>query len=535
MRSPGMVKAFEQFRLMTTKYMDPGIAGRDYDTATAMIAKGKAVFMIMGDWQIGIFGANKMSTPADYMCAQAPTNWGKPGFILNSDSVVLFKRTDPDYIAGQKLQAHLILSPQFQTVFNQAKGSIPARLDVDLSKGFTPCQQTSQKDLQASIAAGTLARSFAHNMTILQKYRGAAMDVITSYVNNPKMSAKDGANAMADAVERRSKSPTLRSRLAGRSSKRKPMSAVSDKLPPFSPARPGWRARLSSWTPALALAPSLAASFLYVFVLNFWTFYISVSNSTLLASYGFVGLKPYFELWSNQRWRIAYSNLFFFSGFYVVLALLIGLALAIAIDQRVKGEAIWRTIFLYPLAVSFIVTGAVWRRLYSPDAGIEFLVRSWGWSDFTFRLTSDRDLAIYTIIATGVWQSSGFAMALFLAGLRSVDPDIVKAAQIDSASRFRIYRKVILPAIMPIFIAVAVVLLQFAIKTFDLVVALTNGGPGIATTFPANYVYELMFRRGQIAIGAGASIMMLAALSVVIGPYALWVTWRSNREGRTHG
>ena len=201
MRSPDMVKAFEQFRLMVSKYMDPGIAGRDYDTATAMIAKGSAVFMIMGDWQVGIFGANKMTTPADYMCAQAPTDWGKPGFILNSDSVVFFKQTDPDYIAGQKLLAHLIMSPQFQTVFNQTKGSIPARLDVDLSHGFNACQQRSQQDLRASIADGTLVRSFAHNMTILQKYRGAAMDTITSFVNDPKMSAKDAANAMADAVD----------------------------------------------------------------------------------------------------------------------------------------------------------------------------------------------------------------------------------------------------------------------------------------------------------------------------------------------
>jgi glucose/mannose transport system substrate-binding protein len=201
MRSPDMVKAFEQMRLMVSKYMDPGIAGRDYDTTTGMIKKGDAAFMIMGDWQIGIFTAAGMKTPQDYMCAQAPTDWGKPGFILNSDSVVFFKQTDPDFVAGQKLLAQLILSPKFQTAFNQAKGSIPARLDVDLSQGFNPCQQLSQKDLQASIADKTLVRSFAHNMTILQKYRGAAMDVITSFVNNPKMSPKDAANAMADAVE----------------------------------------------------------------------------------------------------------------------------------------------------------------------------------------------------------------------------------------------------------------------------------------------------------------------------------------------
>ncbi len=200
MRSPAMVKAFEQMRLMVSKYMDPAIAGRDYNTATSMIAKGQAMFMIMGDWQIGIFTAAGLKEGADYECAQAPTDWGKPGFILNSDSVVFFKQSDPDYVAGQKLLAQLIMSKKFQTVFNEAKGSIPARLDVNLD-GFNPCQQKSQEALQASIKDGTLVRSMAHNMTVLQKYRGAMLDTITSFVNNPKMTPEEAANAMADAVE----------------------------------------------------------------------------------------------------------------------------------------------------------------------------------------------------------------------------------------------------------------------------------------------------------------------------------------------
>ena len=303
----------------------------------------------------------------------------------------------------------------------------------------------------------------------------------------------------------------------------------------MEPGAPGWRARAAALTPLLVIAPSLIASFVYVFVFCGWTLYISLSDSSLLPTYGFVGIRPYIELWSNVRWKIAYGNLFFFSGFYVVLSLLVGLALAVAIDSRVRGEAIWRTIFLYPLAVSFVVTGAVWRWIYSPDVGVEHFVRGFGWSDFTFRLTTDRNLAIYSIIATGVWQSSGFAMALFLAGLRSVDPDLLKAAEIDGASRLRTYYKIILPTIAPIFVAVAVVLLQFAIKTFDLVVALTNGGPGIATTFPANYVYDLMFQRGQINIGAAAAVMMLAALAVVLVPYSLWLMWRRRREARAYG
>ena len=289
------------------------------------------------------------------------------------------------------------------------------------------------------------------------------------------------------------------------------------------------RDALSAWTPRLVIAPGAIASLVYVFGFTLWTLYISLSNSTMLPTYRFIGLKPYFDLWSNHRWQIAYGNLFYFSAFYVVLTLAVGLALAIAIDQRVRGEAIWRTIFLYPLAISFVVTGTVWSWLYSPDAGIEYLVRGLGWHDFTFRLTTNRNTAIYAIIATGIWQASGFAMALFLAGLRSVDPDLVKAAQIDGASPARIYRKVILPSIAPIFVAVAVVLLQFAIKTFDLVVALTQGGPGIATTFPANYVYDLMFQRGEMAVGAAAAIMMLLALAVVLAPYALWTGWRSRQ------
>lgn len=297
---------------------------------------------------------------------------------------------------------------------------------------------------------------------------------------------------------------------------------------------PSLRERLQRAMPFIVLAPSLFASFVYVFVFAIWTFYISLSNSSLLPSYGYVGFEHYVSLWANRRWTIAYSNLFLYSGLYVVFAILIGLGLAIAIDQRVRGEAIWRTIFLYPLAVSFAVTGTVWAWLYSPNAGIEFFVRSLGWTDFTFRLTTDRNLAIYAVIATGVWQSSGFAMALFLAGLRSVDPDLVKAAQIDGAGAFRTYRKVILPTIRPIFIAVVVVLLQFAIKTFDLVAALTAGGPGISTQFPANYVYDLMFQRGQIAEGAAGAMMMLLALAVVLVPSSLWVVWRRRAEAR-HG
>lgn len=201
LRSEGMVKAFEQMRLMVSKYMDPAIAGRDYDTGANLMANGDALFFIMGDWELGRLVSLGKVPGEDILCGQSPTDWGQAGFILNSDSVVFFQQNDPDFQEGQRLLASTILSPEFQTVFNISKGSIPARLDVDLSNGFNACQAQSQDELKASIEAGTLVRSMAHNMTVLQKYRGAMMDLITEFVNAPEMSASDAANTMADAVE----------------------------------------------------------------------------------------------------------------------------------------------------------------------------------------------------------------------------------------------------------------------------------------------------------------------------------------------
>jgi glucose/mannose transport system permease protein len=210
----------------------------------------------------------------------------------------------------------------------------------------------------------------------------------------------------------------------------------------------------------------------------------------------------------------------------------IGLTLAILIDQRIRAEALFRTIYLYPLAISFVVTGTVWRWLFSPTTGLESWMHLLGWASFKFDWLVQREMAIYTVVLTAIWQASGFVMALFLAGLRSVDPDLIKAAQIDGASVPRIYRRIILPAIGPIFIAVAVVLLQFAIKTFELVLAMTQGGPGISTTVPAIYVYDLIFQRGQMALGAAGAIMILLALALVLVPYTIWTNLRQRREAR---
>jgi glucose/mannose transport system substrate-binding protein len=200
MRSQGMIDAFAQYRQMIG-WMDPGIPGRAWDQALNMMTAGDAAFFFMGDWSIGTLNAGGFVEGTDYFCDQAPVNWGGTGYILNADSVVFFKQSNQDYIDGQVLLARTIMSPEFQTIFNVAKGSIPARMDVDMSQGFNPCQVKSQQDLAASIAEGTLVRSMAHNMTVLQKYRGAMMEVITEFVNTPDMTPEAAAAAMADAVE----------------------------------------------------------------------------------------------------------------------------------------------------------------------------------------------------------------------------------------------------------------------------------------------------------------------------------------------
>jgi glucose/mannose transport system permease protein len=294
--------------------------------------------------------------------------------------------------------------------------------------------------------------------------------------------------------------------------------------------RAGLGGILAAWTPQLVLTPTLIATFVYVFVFCGWTIWISLSSSTLLPVYDFQGFQHYVNLWASRRWNTAYTNLFIFGALYVFFSALIGLALAILIDQRVRGENVFRSIFLYPLAVSFVVTGTVWRWILNPTTGVEALRRDLGWVSLQFGWIVDREMAIYTVVMAGVWHAAGFAMALFLAGLRAVEQDLVKAAQIDGAGMGRIYRRIILPAIRPIFIAVLVILLQFAIKTFDLVLALTQGGPGIATQVPAIYVYDLLFQRGQMGEGAAAAIMILLALALVLVPYALYVRWRQRQE-----
>jgi len=273
------------------------------------------------------------------------------------------------------------------------------------------------------------------------------------------------------------------------------------------------------WLPKLVVAPSFLLGFGFIYGLIAWNGYLSLSASRLLPNYDFVGLEQYVRLFGSERWMVALTNMGIFGGLYIAGAMAVGLLLAILLDQKIRAEGVLRTVYLYPMALSFIVTGTAWKWILNPGLGIEHLVRQWGFEDFTFDWLVDPDMAIYCIVIAGVWQSAGFVMALFLAGLRGIDDSIIKAAQVDGASLPRIYWRIIIPSLRPVFFSTLMVVSHLAIKSFDLVMALTAGGPGYATDLPATFMYAMAFSRGQIGLGAASATIMLATVAAIVVPY----------------
>jgi glucose/mannose transport system permease protein len=288
--------------------------------------------------------------------------------------------------------------------------------------------------------------------------------------------------------------------------------------------------RLGRYLPLLVIWLPLLINAGHVVGFTAWTTWLSFTPSELLPEYDWAGLRSYRAVLRTENIEIAYINLLIYGIGFVGLTTIVGFVLAVLIDQRIRAENLLRTIYLYPLAVSFVVTGTAWSWLFNPGLGIQKFVRGLGWSDFRFDWITDRDLAIYTIVFAAVWHAAGFAMALFLAGLRSIDPDLAKAAQIDGAGPVRYYLRIAAPGLAPIAISVLVILLQFAIKTFDLVRAMTGGGPGIATTLPALVVYDFMFQRGQLGRGSAAAVLLLLSLLAVLLPYYVYAQWRARRN-----
>jgi glucose/mannose transport system permease protein len=285
------------------------------------------------------------------------------------------------------------------------------------------------------------------------------------------------------------------------------------------------------WLPRLVLSPTIIASLVFVYGFIGLTGYLSLTESRLMPNYEYAGFGQYAALFDLDRWWVAATNLGIFGLLFIGICLAAGLLLAIFLDQKIRMEGALRAIYLYPMALSFIVTGAAWKWILNPGLGFEKMVREWGFPDFVFDWLIDPDMAIYTVVIAGVWQSSGFVMALFLAGLRGIDDSIVKAAQVDGASLPLIYWRIVIPSLRPVFFSALLILSHIAIKSFDLVMALTAGGPGTSSTVPAVFMYQYSFSRGQLGLGAASAMMMLATVMAVLVPM-MYLETRSTRHGR---
>ncbi len=251
-----------------------------------------------------------------------------------------------------------------------------------------------------------------------------------------------------------------------------------------------------------------------------WTVLYSFTNSKLLPRLEFVGIDQYKRLWSNDLWNAAIWNLAFYGVMSLVFTIVMGFVLAVLLDQKIRFEDTFRTIMLYPFALSFIVTGLVWQWILNPEMGIQEVVRRMGFETFTFDPLHNPDTVLYGLLIAGLWQGTGFTMCLMLAGLRGIDEDIWKAARVDGIPKWKTYIYVVIPMMRPVFMTTLVIVAAGIIKLYDLVVAQTSGGPGNASQVPAMYVYRYMSTAQNLGQGFAASTMMLLSVVIVLVPWA---------------
>jgi glucose/mannose transport system permease protein len=308
------------------------------------------------------------------------------------------------------------------------------------------------------------------------------------------------------------------------------MATISIPTPSVSTAATKTRRRMRTRLPAaFALLPTALVVLIVYIGCMLWTVRLSFTSSTLLPKLDWVGLAQYSRLFVNDRLVTSAENIDIFGALFISGCLILGFLLAVFIDQNVRGESVFRTMFLYPYAMSFVVTGVAWQWFLNPGLGLQKLVRDMGFESFTFDWLVNQDMAIYTIVIAGLWHGSGLTMAILLAGLRGVDEDLWKAAKVDGIPTWRVYTSVVLPLLRPMIVTATVLLTAGVVKLYDLVVAMTLGGPGIATEVPAKFVMDHLFERNNIALGTAAATIMLIAVVAVLAP------WIYARYIRPHG
>ncbi len=291
-------------------------------------------------------------------------------------------------------------------------------------------------------------------------------------------------------------------------------------LPPFSV-----RIRPDRALAALLLLPSVVAVGVFVYGFIAWTAYVAVSNwNSFVPDLSFAGARNFVALFQSFRFQIDLRNTAVFTVTFVLGCLVLGLVLAVVLDQRVRGESFFRNVFLFPMAISFIVSGTVWQWLLNPSTGVNLLLDTVGLGRFRSPWYTAPGTAIFSVVLAALWQLSGFTMAMYLAGLRGISEDLREAARVDGASEVQLYRHIVLPLLTPITLSAVIVLGHISLKIFDLVFAMTGSGPAFSTDVPGIFMFETTFRGNRFAEGAAISVVMLAMIAVVIVPYLIYST-----------
>lgn len=289
------------------------------------------------------------------------------------------------------------------------------------------------------------------------------------------------------------------------------------------------RYRVRSLTAKLVLAPTVLVMLICFYGSAFWTVYISMTRSFLLPSYTFAGWEQYVRLFHTPRWQVAYGNMFIFGVLDIVGTLFLGTFLAVLLDRRLRFEGLFRTFLLYPLSISFIVTGLTWQWVLSPTIGFQHFMHSLGWTSFVFDWITRPDRAIYTLVFAGIWHQSGLIMAIMLAGLRGVDREIWRAIRVEGIPAWRAYLHIVLPMLRPLMVTCVVLIAIAVVKSYDLVVAMTNGGPGFSSDLPGKFVVDFAFERANIGQASAAATVMLGSVLAIVAPYLYFELSRKNR------
>jgi glucose/mannose transport system permease protein len=295
------------------------------------------------------------------------------------------------------------------------------------------------------------------------------------------------------------------------------------------------RLRSDRTVAVLLILPSIVAVGIFVYGFIGWTGYVSLSRwRGVIPDYHFVGADNYEALSDNPRFQADIRNTIVFTALFLFSATVIGFLAAALLDQKIKGEAFFRGVFLFPMAISFIVTGIAWQWLFNPSTGVNLLSRKLGYDGPLPGWATDANVllgfdvgkievgipvALLPVVVAAMWQLAGFTMAMYLAGIRSVPEELREAARVDGASEWQVYRRVVLPLLRPITLGVIVILGHISLKIFDLTVAMTGSGPNFTADMPAFFMFETTFRGNHFAQGAAIAMVLLFLVATLVIPY----------------